>query len=368
MSDNQFLDMEMDEFIETAVGFNKPFVAIAEPGSARPVLWVEDEHGSMEVAMAPFDYTRHDTVSFKVSPFDSGRPIGRGPAIPASEEWPVQAAETDRDGYLAGVTRVIDILKKSPDDNKTVIAKATTVTSRRPLWHVCSRYFDSFPDTFRYLWFHPETGLWMGATPELLLDYRDPEHLKSMSVAGTRPSDCPGAWDGKNRREHDIVTSFIESVFDNFCRRSETGADCNLQFGDICHLCTPVTGHHPLVDVDLILDTLSPTPAVCGYPRKRAMDAIRETETFDRWYYAGYIKFNGRAWVNLRCASVRPVEDGCLAYTVFSGGGITSSSNPIAEWDEACRKGSFLIEAISAEECHPSDGTSTVFESTIFNQ
>ena len=79
---------------------------------------------------------------------------------------------------------------------------------------------------------------------------------------------------------------------------------------------------------------MSPTPALCGSPKEKALKIIKENEDFDRGCYGGYcgpfhstgdFTFN----VVLRCASVTDRR-----YCLYAGGGITSESIVSAEWFE----------------------------------
>ncbi len=75
---------------------------------------------------------------------------------------------------------------------KAVLSRRIVAESTLDPFDLASRYFDLCPGTFRALYFTQETGLWLTATPELLLsahkdsDDDSPVAFETMSLAGTR--------------------------------------------------------------------------------------------------------------------------------------------------------------------------------------
>ena len=47
------------------------------------------------------------------------------------------------------------------------------------------RVLNLYPKAFRYVWYHPITGLWCGASPEVLLKTNG-DFFKTMALAGTQ--------------------------------------------------------------------------------------------------------------------------------------------------------------------------------------
>ncbi|MCM1441855.1 MAG: chorismate-binding protein, partial [Roseburia sp.] len=156
-------------------------------------------------------------------------------------------------------------------------------------------------------------------------------------------------WDEKNRREHDYVTHYIVEILQRMGLQVDVAPEENLQFGSIEHLCERITARGN-VDFFTLLEKLTPTPAICGYPKEEAMREIEHLERHSRYCYGGYIavKQGGRrkAYLILRCALVTPGKDHKFCYTVYSGGGITGDSVAAREWDEASDKAELLIDCI----------------------
>lgn len=119
-------------------------------------------------------------------------------------------------------------------------------------------------------------------------------------------------------------------------------------FGPVQHLCERITASGT-ADFSSVLSALSPTPAVCGTPLAQAMHRILFFETHSRQCYGGWLMLReGRcqtAYVNLRSALVTPDSKKGYLYNIYAGGGITASSVPLDEWNEAGNKALALFEA-----------------------
>lgn len=256
--------------------------------------------------------------------------------------------DTVREEYRNGLCRLIARLEKS--GSKTVISRVLTGDAVSVRWSdVCGTYFDGFGGCFRYCFYHPLAGCWIGATPELLLDcdMRSGD-LATMSLAGTRPiAEHDRPWDTKNVEEHDIVTRYIADTL------AAVGVSCNvsdaesLSYGKIEHLCHRISGNIGDRSSFDVLNRLSPTPALAGYPLEGALRDIAAIERHPRLMYGGYVGIMDhnrlRAFVNIRCAHFDTER-----YCLYGGGGITSKSIPEAEWNEAAAKMSPLLNAIVA--------------------
>ena len=231
---------------------------------------------------------------------------------------------------------------------KTVYARRISDSGMHADWGaVASRYFDAFPDTFRFLFTTPDAGCWLGATPELLLR-RDAgrDIITTRALAGTL-RDSRSAWDAKNIEEHDYVTRFIVDTFARFGIRAEVSSAEDVHFGSIRHLCHRITARYsgPVIP---LLNALSPTPALSGFPREASLGIIRQLET-PRSLYGGYVGVNSaegiRVFVNLRSMCFNP-SGGCC---IYAGGGITALSVPADEWLETEAKSSVLRRCVA--EC-----------------
>ena len=243
--------------------------------------------------------------------------------------------EDDRERYVAAVKKVIGSC--AARGGKTVFSREITgragdgVTAGKVFEELCRE----FPDTFRYIFNLPGEGVWMGATPEILLsvDLRSGD-FSTMALAGTRGrSPESGPWDEKNIREHRYVSDFISSrLREAGVRFAESGLQ-SLPYGDIEHLCRYFKGNLGSLPYSAVLDRINPTPALCGTPTDAAIADINKYEPHDRAFYGGFVAVKSEsrfvAYANLRCLRLRGNE-----FSVYAGGGITALSDPYEEYLE----------------------------------
>ncbi|MEO0489925.1 MAG: chorismate-binding protein, partial [Cyanobacteria bacterium J06659_2] len=82
-----------------------------------------------------------------------------------------------------------------------------------------------------------------------------------------------------------------------------------------------------------ILPRLHPTPAVGGFPKRPAREAIDQLEPFERGWYAAPV-----GWVSRNAAEFAvAIRSGLVVnhqLSLFSGAGIVPGSNPSDEWQE----------------------------------
>ena len=253
----------------------------------------------------------------------------------------------DQASFEARVARHIEAIRRG-DLRKVVAARCAPAHPVPP--DRIGRVFDTLcaahPSAHVSLTVHPESGLWIGATPEVLTTRRGTT-WQTIALAGTRPAGSDGPWGAKERDEQAIITQTIQ---DRLTARGitdlEIGETTTRAAGPVEHIATPIRFRAAL-DTQVLLDTLHPTPAVAGEPLGASLDAIAATEG-DRLYYAGHLGWErpgGEALfvVNLRCMRLLPDST-----EVFVGAGITAGSDPGAEWEETERKAETMFAALRA--------------------
>lgn len=272
-------------------------------------------------------------------------------AIPDKERQAVHEKSTEKEEYLQNLSILIEEIKKGKAD-KVVISRIRT--SERPfnprqILELAQKVFASYPSAFRYLYYTNETGIWLGASPELLLEFNAADFsVRTTAIAGTQAEDCD-EWDKKNQREQQIVKEYIIQELNNAGIDTTEGDTYTLVSGHLRHIATPIKGsfsnNRGQILPFSIIDKLNPTPALCGFPKGAAIELIKRFEKHDRSCYGGVVGINRDdniiCYVNLR--SGRISEQGI---TLYGGGGILSDSLPEMEWDETERKlrtiGNFL--------------------------
>jgi isochorismate synthase EntC len=153
----------------------------------------------------------------------------------------------------------------------------------------------------------------------------------------------------KERWEHHVS---VEDMTDRLGRISEeVRAEEEphvLSLPSIQHLETVIEATlRPGETVLSVLEDLHPTPAVCGYPRDRAMRLIQREEPFQRGWYAGPVGWfdgdgSGVFVPALRSALWRGRE-----WRLFAGAGIVRGSEPEQEWEETRIKFQPVLRALS---------------------
>ncbi len=246
--------------------------------------------------------------------------------------------------YCAQVHRIVNGLKRN--GGKTVLSRVICRDVECDNWaDEISAYFSYYPDTFRYVYYTTETGCWFGASPELLLEYvSENDYFATMALAGTRSIEEDGkVWDEKNVEEHDYVTDYIVNTLAQLGIETTISPAENLKYGKIEHLCHHIKASLPkngLSYVD-VMQHLSPTPALAGYPIENALNDIDDYEVHPRHCYGGFVVVNDKngvhAYVNLRC-----VHFDKHGYCIYAGGGLTSKSVDVEEWKETESKVSRL--------------------------
>ncbi|MDW6092711.1 isochorismate synthase [Vibrio rhizosphaerae] len=197
----------------------------------------------------------------------------------------------------------------------------------------------------------------MGASPELLLAKKG-GHVVSNPLAGSRPKSANASDNQrshsalldtqKDLNEHSFVVEEVEKVLSRYCRNLFTPmVPSVIETETMLHLSTVLEGEaiDPNVNALQIAAELHPTPAVCGFPRLSAYQAIKQLETFERGYFSGMIGWcdargNGEWVVTIRCAEVSQRE-----MCIFAGAGIVNESSPQSELEETGAKMSTILKA-----------------------
>jgi isochorismate synthase len=238
--------------------------------------------------------------------------------------------------YVQKITRAI---RKGKFDK---VVAARVVKSAKPENFNPALFFKKlcrkYPNAFVSLVYTPQFGLWIGASPEILLQV-DGKGFKTYSLAGTQAAtgNKQIVWGEKEKEEQKIVSDYITSSFKNITTDTPliTGPE-TVAAGNLLHLRTTfVYNTVPHSMWQKAVHELHPTPAVGGLPKKDAIDFILKHERAQRGYYSGYcgpvnLDRQINLFVNLRCMQVLKNK-----LAVYAGCGITADSVPADEWNES---------------------------------
>ncbi|MEW7291903.1 isochorismate synthase [Aquimarina sp. 2304DJ70-9] len=334
-----------------------PFVVYNKPGSDVLTMFSQDDDTVYEVGA-------YSNSGFIFAPFDSSK---RAVFFPFNRSTSYNATILDQESIAQGQsTNISGATEDSIEKNmhlelvksgvktiesggvkKVVLSRKEIITNDEafdPL-AMFQRLIKKYSKAFVYLWFHPRVGMWLGATPETLLQSKD-HTFNTMALAGTQPykTDETTVWADKEIEEQEMVTDFILKELSPVANDIVSSKTYTHRAGTLLHLRTDIKGKlnsYPS-GIEDVVKILHPTPAVCGVPKGKAKSFILKHEGYDRKFYTGFLgELNiqndkgvvSNLFVNLRCMELKGKE----AY-LYVGGGITKDSDPEKEWEETVRK------------------------------
>lgn len=328
-----------------------PFVIYSKPNSSSIFALLQQDDTLYKV-------TDYSEKGFVFASFDEKQLI----LIPESESKIISAEQTfvgfsfneiddlsvdteAKNQYEDLVSKGIDAIKN--DEFKKVVLSRSEKIDLTDFDFVVTfkRLIHLYPSSFSYCFFHPEIGLWMGATPEQLLKANG-NIFETTALAGTQKAtlETEISWQQKEKDEQQYVTDFIIKRLREVASSVNVTEPYSIKAGSIWHIKTDISGVlKENSTLEEVIDTLHPTPAVCGLPKKKAKAFILENENYDRTFYTGFLgelnsSFAYKAassdlFVNLR--SMQIVDKTAILYM---GCGITKESIPEKEWEESVNK------------------------------
>lgn len=294
-----------------------------------------------------------EAVRTELAEHPAMQPSGGVPGVAATrlttprEEWTRQVrAATDR--IDAGNLR------------KVVLAQALEATLGTPIKvsDVLERLRRTYPDCYRFLFEPTAAASFFGAPPERLVSLSGRE-VETEALAGSAArGESPEA-------DHELMTSLLESekiqheqgvVVDTIREQLEPLGEVRVgertvrKLATIQHLRTPIRAE--LADAEHVLsivEALHPTPAVGGLPPEAAWETIRETEAFDRGWYAAPMGWFDAAGDGEFAVAIRSGVASDDSVTLFAGNGIVADSDPDEEWEEVQLKYRPILDALAGE-------------------
>lgn len=245
------------------------------------------------------------------------------------------------------------IVKKATEEikrlkfQKTVLAREVIATFEQPLDLVptLQGLQNAFPTAFIFAVAH-HNKCFLGATPERLVELRN-QRVLTTALAGSAPRSQQSEKDArigqellnspKNQGEHAIVVQMLAEKLAPLCQTLNVPSEPRLlKLANVQHLYTPIEGQlrgeAGLLD---LVANLHPTPALGGYPRKEALDFIRDNEQMDRGWYAAPV-----GWLDARnegefAVAIRSALIDHNQAHLFAGCGIVADSDPASEYQES---------------------------------
>ena len=333
--------------INNALRAGATFAVCAPPGDDRFRVFLPDCPASapssavFEIGPWLMPYSRRITIGNEVSSDEARRRLETLPDAPASSPL-FSSYSTPQSLYIANVSSIIASCRRRK--GKSVYSRVITgkIADGMTWATLFEALCQTFPQTFRFIFYTSGTGGWMGATPELLLhaDFTA-ETFRTVALAGTRPRSVR-PWDTKNIHENLFVSRYITAKVRHAGLRACVSPPYNVAYGtEIEHLCREISGTLPAGEYEQLFDAINPTPALCGFPKQRAIADLKRYEPHSRGCYGGFVALRDSreisAFVTLRC-----IQFGGPLMRIYAGGGITSESVPAKEWTETESKCTFF--------------------------
>ena len=359
---------------------NLPFVIYRKPNSeeVNAMLQKNDElykvsdYSESGFVFAPFD-DREDTI---IIPSENSEVLNHTFNVISNEcekSHKENSSIQSKEFHINLVQKGIDSIN-SNHLVKVVLSRAETVelSETHPI-QLFNRLLQNYPTGLVYCWYHPKIGLWLGATPETLLRVEG-KCYETMALAGTQlyNGNLDVVWRDKEKEEQQLVTNYIVSSLQSSAGSQNINVSevKTVKAGNLLHLQTNITGtlNFATLNFKSFLNSLHPTPAICGIPRDRAKQFILKNENYNREFYSGFlgelnlhlkkmrsansrnienqayasIKKVSNLYVNLRCVQLRNNEA-----MIYVGGGITKDSIPENEWVETINKTNTIKKVLS---------------------
>jgi isochorismate synthase len=229
--------------------------------------------------------------------------------------------------------------------HKAVLSRRLELSADKlfPIANILDRLSQPSNDAFLFACRKPESGVFFGASPECLFHLKD-RKLKVDSLAGSRPRAKDQQCDrelreqlevsDKDHREQQIVTDYVFDRLSSLCMELHTSATSVRDHATIRHLYTEISGTLQAdITPETVLNTLHPTPAVCGMPTEAARQLISTLEPDSRGLYAGAIGWADKHTTEFAVAIRSGLIRGDKA-VLFAGAGIVADSVAQNEYDE----------------------------------
>ncbi len=189
----------------------------------------------------------------------------------------------------------------------------------------------------RYLWKRNKEYMIFGASPEKLFSLKK-KVLQLEAIAGTEKIGFDidtFLRSDKNLREHNFVINYLIENLKFLNIRNYKKEEIKVkEFGNIAHLCTLISAEVNKICPFVLLEKLHPSPAVCGFPKEKALYYLDSLENFDRGNYAsplGWVDVEGNADFRVALRGAR-ILNGQIEF--IAGSGLVKGSICEKEIDE----------------------------------
>ncbi len=331
--------------IATAYKSKKSFVAFRKPNKTtvkgvfleNDALIYTQNYTESGFVFAPFD----DKLPSVLFPFEKVKILEENfdADFKNTPQFVNEVTESSKKNHINLVKSGVEAIQENQFEKVVLSRKEEVTLTNFDVVTIFKKLLQNYANAFVYVWFHPKIGLWLGATPENLLQVEN-NRFTTVALAGTQvyQEKANVVWQEKEQQEQQFVTDYIINNLEKVTKNIQKSAVKTVKAGSLLHLKTMITGELHQQDLNAIINVLHPTPAVCGLPKEVAKSFIITNENYKRSFYTGFlgeinVAKKSSLFVNLRCMKV--VKN---TATIYVGGGITKDSVPEKEWEETVAK------------------------------
>ena len=345
--------IELESTLKNQIQDQKPFVLYSLPGSKEVKVLLQKEskldiiEDFSESGFAFVSFDRKKQLLISLSNSEEATFEIAADYVSNNTSYRKDDAQPSAKANFEKIVAKAIVAIENGEFGKVVLSrKETQNVDESKSFEIYLRVLKTYPNAYCYCFYHPESGIWIGATPEKLLKVSG-NSFTTMALAGTQKIENSAAeltWETKEQEEQAFVTDFIVNGIENAVDDLKISTPYTAQAGTIAHIKTDISGVLKEVgDVEYLVKVLHPTPAVCGMPKDKATHFINNNEGYSREFYSGFLgelnmpnkkgKLQTDFYVNLRCMKVEQEQA-----QIFVGCGITKDSNPEKEYYETVNK------------------------------
>ena len=338
-----------------------PFVLYCKPNSDRIIglfqkndhLYFLENYEEKGFVFAPFDASMIPYIPLEFSNVVVDNIPTSG--VPSKSDKTKINNTFGKDFFEDIVAKAIMEIDKNRFSKVVLSRKEEVLLSDFDMEQVFRRMIATYDTAFRYFFYHPKIGTWLGATPEQFLKVNTTT-VSTVALAGTQlvEGNKNPVWSDKEDKEQQFVTDYIVESLEDLVKEMTISMPYAIKAGNLWHIKTDISAKlKPKQTLQPIIAALHPTPAVCGLPKQAAKDFITAFEGYDREYYSGFLgelnsdlaslkSKQSDLFVNLRCMKI--LKDRAQLYM---GCGITQGSTPEAEYVETVNKSMTMKRILS---------------------
>ena len=207
-----FIERKQPFAVYRIPGEKIPCLVTQEEGAVRLIYDLQELNGQRGFVIAPFRPNETCPILL-IQSNGPGQPLllaDDADAVPRdipSTDYP-SCSEEYAECFRTFISALRDkTFEKLVLSRKLTIGKPSAFSPSLAFRAACQRYIHSYI----YLCYTPQTGIWLGSTPEIILS-GEKDDWHTVALAGTQPlqdGKLPQVWDEKNRKEQEYVSSYI---------------------------------------------------------------------------------------------------------------------------------------------------------------